>query len=527
MRKLLVLMKLSFRALLSAMKMGNSKKSRLGGMGALLLFSALALYISGIYSFAFGDMLFDAGLERFLIPLISLIGLLLAIVMTMNAAGGFLFSGKDSDLMLSLPVSAFSIMLAKILALYIECFVFCAFFLLPSGIAYLVYGGAGGAMLIIRLLIATLILPFLATLFCTILAYIMSWVSSRTNHNSLVSTVLMFVMMGLVMVLSFQINKLSALLTAHSEQFDSLLNTWLLPIGLMEKGIMGNWLALLGFAAICILPFLAVVWLFSTHYKKILSGLAGRSSRNDYKLGEYKANSCFSALFKKEIRRYFGTTIYFFNTGFGGILLLAAAIYAVFAKSTIDPFVAQMGGVTHALPMVLGILCMLMSTINTTCVSISLEGKTLWILKEAPISASKFFASKLALNLLVAWTPALASLLLVGISYGFPIPSLFAMLLLVLAFGVFVALSGLFTNLMFPKMDCDNEAVVVKQSASAITGIFGGLAVVGIGVVLYFLLKNTLSLPVYCLLVTAILLALCAILWRYLTTAGAKKLVSL
>ena len=49
----------------------------------------------------------------YLIPLMALFGCGLSVVMTIQAASGFIFSGKDSDLMLSSPVSAFSVMLSR------------------------------------------------------------------------------------------------------------------------------------------------------------------------------------------------------------------------------------------------------------------------------------------------------------------------------------------------------------------------------------------------------------------------------
>lgn len=55
MRKLWVLLKLNFRAMLRAFSFrsgaGSSKKKAAGGLGALLLMAFLALYLSGVYSF--------------------------------------------------------------------------------------------------------------------------------------------------------------------------------------------------------------------------------------------------------------------------------------------------------------------------------------------------------------------------------------------------------------------------------------------------------------------------------------------
>ena len=58
MRKLWVLLKLNFRAMLRAFSFrsgaGSSKKKAAGGLGALLLMAFLALYLSGVYSFFAG-----------------------------------------------------------------------------------------------------------------------------------------------------------------------------------------------------------------------------------------------------------------------------------------------------------------------------------------------------------------------------------------------------------------------------------------------------------------------------------------
>lgn len=527
MTKIWVLMKLNFRALLSSMRLGSSKKGKVGGVGALLLLSGLSLYISGTYSFLFGDILSKAGMLDFLVPMIGLIGFFLAIMMTLFAASGFIFSNKDSDLMLSLPVSAFSVMLSKILALYLECLVFVALFLVPSGVAYLVYGGEGGVLFIVRLLIAAVFLPVLATLFSTVIAYFVSWLSAHSKHKSLASTIITFLFLGVVMVLSFRINNLGAVLQQNKESVEKLLTGWLLPLGLMQKGVQGSWLALFEFCVLCLVPFLGVVWLFSTRYKKILSGLASQSVRSDYKLGRLQSSSQFSALFHKELSRYFGSSIYLTNTAFGGILILGGCIYAAVVRGKGLALISKLGGVEAIIPLVLVAIAFMLSTINTTCVSISLEGKSFWILKEAPISAKTLFKAKLALNLLIDWPITLISLLILGVAYSIPALTLLAMLAVLLPMGAAVALFGLVVNLQFPKMDADNDTVVVKQSASALVGIFGGWIPVIVGAVLYWFLIKYLGFTLFCLCFAVVLCLLCLLYWRYLTTKGAEKLKKL
>lgn len=168
MRKLWVLLKLNFRAMLRAFSFrsgaGSIKKKAAGGLGALLLMAFLALYLSGVYSFLLASMLAEVGIVEMVLPLMALMACVMSLMFTLFAASGLVFGGKDSDIVLALPVPAFTVMLSKILALYLENLVFCGLWMLPTGAAYLVYAGLGAgqaAGFCVRLLAAALFLPLL------------------------------------------------------------------------------------------------------------------------------------------------------------------------------------------------------------------------------------------------------------------------------------------------------------------------------------------------------------------------------
>ena len=71
MRKLGLLWKLNFRAMLRALSLGGGKKAA-GGFGALALMAFLALYCSSTYSFLLTDALSAAGLTEFVLPLMGI-----------------------------------------------------------------------------------------------------------------------------------------------------------------------------------------------------------------------------------------------------------------------------------------------------------------------------------------------------------------------------------------------------------------------------------------------------------------------
>lgn len=109
---------------------------------------------------------------------------------------------------------------------------------------------------------------------------------------------------------------------------------------------------------------------------------------------------------KKECGRYFGTTIYLLNTGIGAVMLLGFSVYVLFVRGQAALLVAQMGGVQAVAPMLAAVVCLMQATVNPACVSISLEGRTLWILKEAPVPPRELFGAKALVNVLVSDVPA-------------------------------------------------------------------------------------------------------------------------
>ena len=122
------------------------------------------------------------------------------------------------------------------------------------------------------------------------------------------------------------------------------------------------------------------------------------------------------------------------------------------------------------------------------------------------------------------WSVAVISLLILFIAYGIPGLSVLLMLWVLLPLGATIALFGLIVNLAFPKMDADNDTVVVKQSASSLVGFFGGAVFVVLGGLLYMLLSKYLGFTVFCLGYGALLCLSCLLFWHYLTTKGAVKL---
>ncbi|WP_297200988.1 hypothetical protein [uncultured Flavonifractor sp.] len=504
--KFLALLKLNFRAALAALRMGGRKRS-VSGVGALVLLAGLSLYISGLYSFLFASQLAPAGALPLLIVFMSLGAVLLGFLFSLFAAQGMVFGTKDNDLMLALPVTPFALMLSRTLALYLENLISTLFVLLPAGVIYLWYGGPGGIWVLPTLLVCALFLNFLPTLLSLVAGFVLAFLSSRATHKALMGNLFNLIFLALLLVGSFSLSSNMGELGDAASGIHDAFQGWGLPFLLTEGAVCrGSVPDLLLLCALCLLPFLAVVWLFARRYKSIVTGLTARSARSDYKLGRLSAAGQRRALLVKEARRWFGTPMYLFNTCLGLIMLPGAGVAALIYRSSIQDFLSQIGW-EFFFPLLIVGVCFCLSTVAITGSSISLEGKNLWLLKSAPISPATLFGAKVGFQLLACLPSLVVGTILLTIAFELPLWAGVLMLLDGLLFALVCAPFGLWINLHFPKLDAVNDTAVVKQSVSAFLSTLLPMVLVLVFFLLWLPLMEPLGALGLTLLYTGVLAA--------------------
>lgn len=479
MKKFLVLARVQLRALLTSFRVGGRRSKVFSGWAALGLMAGLCLYISGVYSFALGEQLAAAGCLELLLLLMPAMAVMAGLMFTAFAAQGVVFGGRDADLLLSMPVSAFTVLLAKLSALYVENLVFCAFLVLPAGAAWLRFGGGGGVMFVVRLAVGTLFLTLLPTVLSLAAGFLLSWLGGRLGNRKVLNLLLYALLLGAVFFIIFQFNAGTGAIAAGAMGMDAsgAFTGWGVPFHLFQRSVCGDWETLVMFCLLAAAPALLAAGLFAKYYQKVLTGLQSHGKRADYRLGRLRAAGRRKALLRKEAARYFGTPIYLFNTGIGLILMLLAGGGAAFMGGKLLEQLALAGlGGFPVLTMGAAVIGFLLSTVAVTGSSVSLEGRYLWILKEAPVSAREALDAKAGFQLLLC-TPCVL-VCAAGIAFGLHLTAAEGVVLTAfgLAFALFTAPVGLAVNLLFPKLDAVNDMVVVKQSLAAMLSTFGGMA---------------------------------------------------
>ena len=491
MKKFFALLKVSVKSMLlsSTNARGNSRKKAATGAGAMLLIAFLGLYLSGFYSFMLMEVLAPVHMEVLVFIFMGMGALVGGLLFTAFAVKGVVFGGKDNDLLLSMPVSSTMLMTSRVTAIYLENLLFSFFVLAPAGAvcAFMTQSGVGrSALFWVRLVIAVFALPLLDTALSVLMGALVAFLSARVSRGALGQNIVMGIYMVAVFYFAFNLNGMIEDLAANAAGVKESLS-WAAPMLWMADGIMGDWGLLLAFAACCIVPFALVVFGLGKVYRQAVTAFAARSARNDYKLSAQSASGQKKALLAKEAKRFFGTPMYFWNSGLGLIMLLAAGVAALVMQNDLRGFIAMVGDALPVMPMAALVMGFCLCTSAITAPSISLEGKYLWILREAPVDEKSLLWIKTGFELLLSVPCTVIAGVCLTIALQLSVADGVVLMGAMLLFCVGHAAFGMLMGLTFPKMDAVNETVVVKQGMAILLDMFVPMAVLGVCALLYWL----------------------------------------
>ncbi|MEG0021009.1 MAG: hypothetical protein RR728_10710, partial [Oscillospiraceae bacterium] len=198
--------------------------------------------------------------------------------------------------------------------------------------------------------------------------------------------------------------------------------------------------------------------------------------------------------------------ILFFGSAYVAVVMETPVLYA---------------SVLAILPAVAGVF----SSIScTSAVSVSLEGQSLWVIKQLPVSGYSVFMSKIAFNLLLT-APVSLLISVVGI-FLFKISGFYAIITLIypLIVCAFIAYAGLVINLKFPSFTWTSETKVVKQSASmGIVTAFAMTIAGGTFALVSLVFKGDTAYLAYLILGTVMLSAV--IIWNSYLKKNSDKIL--
>ena len=180
--------------------------------------------------------------------------------------------------------------------------------------------------------------------------------------------------------------------------------------------------------------------------------------------------------------------------------------------------------VLFCLSLVSGMFCYVAGT------AISREGKNFYFMKVIPVPIRTQLKAKLLSALVFSTAGSTGFSLILGIicaaAFGLPVWMLPVLLAAGIAVNVIENCLQLFIDLLRPKLSWENEQQAVKQNMTLMLGMFLCMAVgVGLGFLVFKLYGTfSLSLPVYSIIVTAVLAVLAVLIYLGVMAYGVRRI---
>lgn len=456
--------------------------------GGVTLFALVIGGVSFFYSLTigFGLKLYDS---IDLLPSLMMAATCIVILLTTTfQVKGTIFGFKDYDMVMSLPISTAGIVASRIIILYAVNSIFVAVIILPMMIAYGILANPNPLFYLYGI-VAIFILPLVPIILASFLGTLIAYIASRFRFSNLLNIIFTLGIIIAFVGSSFTIKDDGQALVNMGKAMTEQVNS-LYPLARLytESVVEYQLPSFLLFIGISVLSFALYVILVKSVFKKINTALMTGSYRRKYKLGRLKTSSPFVALYRKELKRYFASSVYVVNTAFGVVILTVGTIALLFIDISkyLESIPVEVLGA--GVPVLIG-FCVSMT--STTMVSISLEGKSFWILKSLPLKAQTVFKAKIAVNLTIL-SPLLIDVLIIGAVLHLNILAILLILIMTAMLAIFVALYGMVINLLMPNFSWNNETVVVKQSAASMIVIFTGMGLIGIQAAVMFLVPSVI-----------------------------------
>ena len=295
----------------------------------------------------------------------------------------------------------------------------------------------------------------------------------------------------------------------------------LYPLYHMGMAAQGNILSMIVFTVIVVAAFVIAYLILARSFLKLATANRG-AVKSAYKEQSVKVKSVRGALLQKEFSRFTSSANYMLNCGLGVILMPVSAAVLAWKADLVREFSA-LPAIQECIPLLaIATICLLMTMNDMAAPSISMEGKTLWIVQSLPVSGKQVLLSKLKLPLLLTWISAIPLVIVVEWLIK---PSLLNGILIPAAacfYAVLMAEIGLVLNLKMPNLHWTSEIIPLKQSAPVTIALLGGWLIIVALAGIYVLLKNAVSVTTFGILLCAVLLIAAGWLYHWLMTKGTK-----
>ena len=533
MKKLISLIKACMTSDMNLFKIKTKNKKF-----SILLPIILAIYLMftiGASSYQMFEKLAPLHLEYIILSLFIFGTFFITLTEGVYKASSLIFNCKDDNLLLSLPIKRRTVLFVRIFKFYIFELLFNSIFMLPAMVVYVIFIKSISVTYIISSIIMLLTLPIIPIIVSCFIGAITSSLSSKFKYKNLVEIITAIVLLLFIFALSFKMSDFIKHLAKNATSLNDLITKIYYPAGVYVKLIAEfNIIDLLIYILVNIILCIISIYVLSKFYFKINSRLKSVGTTNKVNVSNLtiRSKSKTKSLVKKELNTFFKTPVFIVNSGFGLIMFMIFVFALVFKFDSLIPFVTNKEtglGISKDLIMnnlSILILALILITGYMTSITnsvISLEGRSINILKSLPVKVETILMSKIYACLIITTPILLIGNIILFIKFKISIIESILLLLLLVLVPLVSHFIGILVNLRYPKLDADNATEIVKQSTSSLVSVMLGIifAIINIGII--YAAINHISSILLLIIEVIVYIIIDIILYLCLINKGTKR----
>ena len=485
----------------------------------LLLFGFLGVMF-GVAAVTLCKPLLNADMGWLYWCLMGLIAIFFGVFGSVFNTYSSLYQAKDNDLLLSMPIPTSRILLVRLSGVYAMGLMYELIVMIPTVLIWFMEAPTS-----VLGTVHVLLIPWILSLFILVLSAILGWVvaliATKVKHKNIITVVISLAFIAAYYYFYATAYSFVQNLLLNLDTIGNKLKTALYPLYHMGMAAEGNILSMLIFTAIVLTAVALTYWVLSQSFLKLATANRG-ATKAVYKEQTAKVGTVRGALLRKELRRFTGSSNYMLNCGLGIILMPVSAAALIWKADLVRQFLS-MPAIGNYIPLLAAAMICLLTTMNDMAApSVSLEGKTLWIVQTLPVSGKQVLSAKLELHLLLTCIPAIPLVCVIewlikpDLLSGIMIPFIAA------SFIILMAEIGLAVNLKIPNLHWTSEIIPIKQSTPVAVALFGGWLIVVAMAGCYYLLHPYIGTMTFILSVAVLLVVADCILLRWLMGKGSK-----
>lgn len=468
------LMKIQLKGMLFRMRQSGGKRASGALIVGLLIFCLLCIELVFVALWAQMTVFCTMGLTWLYFSLAGILALALAVFGSVFMTQTQLYDAKDNELLLSMPIRPMQILMSRMAVLLVLTGVFTLAALLPAYIMYAAFFGVT-VQIVVGWVLSAAALILLAQAVCCALGWVLHWLLSRIRNKAVVSMTFTVLFLVVYFYVYTNANNLLTQLMQSGEQIAAAVQGAAWPLYAVGMGMGGSLPHTLFTAVLGAGVFALVSWALAASFAKtVTAGSRSGAARRRRGRRDMRVKTPVQAICHKELRKFLTSAVYLTNFGLGLVLLVALPVAALIFRGQLLEVIGLLDGFR---PFVTGVVVLAAAfCIATSCISapsISLEGKSLWVIRSLPVSGRTVLRGKLRMHCMLLVPLSAVCVLALGLIVGCSVVDTLLAAAICAVFGWFVGVAGLVCNLLAPRFDWINEAGPCKQSAAVFLTIFG------------------------------------------------------